>query len=260
MSDSLRELQLRFASAIREGGKEIHKSIQSDDSGDAETRVGIYSDAYQLRLLEALETDFTGLHSLLGDEQFETLGRDYIAAHPSVFPSVRWFAGKLPEYLKQTPRYAEQAVIIEMGEFEWAKCASFDAPDSEIFTIELLALISPELWGEMTFEFSPTVQRLDLRTNTPALWLAFEQESEVPEINTEENPTGWAMWRKQLDPHWRSLEVDEAWALDQAMQGANFAYICEGLCEWVDPEHAAMRAVSFIKTWLTDEMISGIKT
>ncbi len=31
-----------------------------------------------------------------------------------------------------------------------------------------------------------------------------------------------------------SLSLDEAWAIDAMINGANFGEICEGLCQWVD--------------------------
>ena len=53
----------------------------------------------------------------------------------------------------------------------------------------------------------------------------------------------------------RSIEVDEAWALDQARQGADFSAICGGLTEWIDAQYVAQRAVEFLKRWLIDELI-----
>ena len=55
------------------------------------------------------------------------------------------------------------------------------------------------------------------------------------------------------------MEVDEAWALDQARAGLNFPELCEGLCEWIDAEHAANRAASFLKQWVVDGLIVGVK-
>ena len=54
------------------------------------------------------------------------------------------------------------------------------------------------------------------------------------------------------------MDVDEAWALDQMRQQASFADICEGLCEWIDAQHAPARAAGHISRWCEDELITAI--
>ncbi len=49
---------------------------------------------------------------------------------------------------------------------------------------------------------------------------------------------GWLLWRQDLVPSWRRLDVDEAWAIDRAREGMCFGGICEGLLEWVDEQNA----------------------
>jgi hypothetical protein len=66
------------------------------------------------------------------------------------------------------------------------------------------------------------------------------------------------LWRRGLQHHWRSLAVDEAWALDAARRDVDFAGICEGLCEWIDASQVALRAAGMIKGWLNDGLIAGV--
>ena len=69
-------------------------------------------------------------------------------------------------------------------------------------------------------------------------------------------PIAWRIWREQaLKIFYKSLAVDEAWALDAIIDQTNFADICAGLCEWVDEAYAAQRAVTLIQTWINDGLI-----
>ncbi len=52
--------------------------------------------------------------------------------------------------------------------------------------------------------------------------------------------------------------MHEAWALEQAQNGANFGFICEGLMEWIDAEHVAIVAVGFLKQWISDQIIISV--
>ena len=77
----------------------------------------------------------------------------------------------------------------------------------------------------------------------------------APEAERNEIPQRWLLWRRDFKIHWRSLEVHEAWAFEQAAAGANFATICEGLMEWVDAEQVALVAAGFLKQWISDQLL-----
>ena len=259
---NLRELQLSFSDYLftQRRTAPIADVIVSDSKGDAEMRLALYGDSYVLRLIEALGVDFTGVHSLLGDEVFAIMCRQYIAAHPSQHPSIRWFGRKMCDFLRATPPYSEHEILLEMAEFEWAKNQVFDASDSSIVSLDELAAIAPERWGEMHFEFVSAICRLQLHHNISSLWDAIKREVDtLPNLQRSEHPLAWLVWRKDLDPHWRSLDIDESFALDYCQRGMNFADVCERLCEWIDEVHVPMRAVTFLKSWIGDEMISRIR-
>lgn len=235
--------------------------VVGDARATAETRLGIYADAYRLRLLEALATDFPGLHALVGDDAFDRLGRAYIDACPSRHFSLRWFGQGMADFLHATPPYRDQAVLADMARFESAMTDAFDAADAPTLDIEAMAAVPPEAWAGLGLDLHPSVRRLDLSWTVPPFWKAIdaEQEPQGPPEATP-HPIAWVVWRQALDTYFRSLEIDEAWALDLTRRGDNFAALCEGLCEWIDPQHAPARAAGFLKQWIADGMITGVRT
>lgn len=70
----------------------------------------------------------------------------YIDAHPSEYPSIRWFGRHLNAFLRQTSPYAAQPVLAEMVAFEWPQGEVFDAEDSAAVTVEEMACF-PRLPG-----------------------------------------------------------------------------------------------------------------
>ncbi|MEM7210032.1 MAG: DNA-binding domain-containing protein [Pseudomonadota bacterium] len=258
----LRDLQLAFGEYLfaPENGAPITNAIVSDENGDADSRMALYGDSYVLRLIESLSVDFPGVHALLGDHAFDVMCREYIAVHPSEHPSIRWFGRHLVEFLNNTSPYSEQEILIEMVAFEWAKNQVFDAPDSNVVAIDELAAVNPEDWGDMHFEFVPAMRKILLHNNVTLLWNAVNGEEEsLPDLERSEHSVQWLVWRKSMDPNWRSLEVDESFALQYCQDGMRFGELCERLCEWVDEEHAPMRAVTFLKTWIDSEIVSRIE-
>ena len=254
---ALLKLEQSFKDCMLAETLDMQGQIVSNAKASAEERVHVYVEGYRLRLLEVLQDNFKGLHGLLGDEQFDAMGRAYIAAHPSTHPSVRWFSQKLAEFLHGTAPYDAHPHLAEMAAFEWAQGLAFDSADVPPLDMQALATVAPEAWGQVKFQFHPSVQRLDLQSNMPKFWQALTAEQEPPAIS-EDEPASWLVWRKQLDTHWRSLAEDEAVMLDAAQLGASFGELCEGLCQWHAPESVAMQAASYLKLWLADGLVTGI--
>lgn len=257
---SLRSLQHQFAQYLMGTDDTAVKLIVGDEKADAAERMNLYADSYVARLQEALETDYPGVWALLGDEEFPRMVRSYIQTHPSRYPSIRWFGQHLEDFLAATTPYADFPQLAQMSAFEWAQNAVFDAPDAPAIGLQQLAAVPPQDWVGLVIRFTPALQRLNLDYNIPRLWVAVNAgDDALPDLEPSDYPQAWLLWREELNPHWRSLDVDEAWALDQAVAGVTFGELCEGICEWVDEHNAPMRAASFIKTWVNDGLVTALE-
>ena len=233
---NLRQLQNDFQSYLFHYQGPALSQIVSDDKAAADVRLAIYADGYRLRLLEALETDFPALHTLLGDSEFEMLGRAYIDAHPSQHFSVRYFAAQLPAFLAHAAPYCDTPIVSEMAAFEWALRNAFDAADSQPVTLTEMAIIPPESWGNMRFYAQASVCCLHLRWNAPTLWKAINNNesdnTDYPAPTQADLPVTWLIWRRDLQNYFRSLSIDEA--------------------------NVALHAAGLLKQWITDGLVDKI--
>ena len=257
---ALRKLEQDFQRCMLDNSLEMAGQVVGDGRASAEERVQVYVEGYRLRLMEVLEDNFDGLHGLVGDEEFDRLGRAYIDVHPSSHPSVRWFSQHLPGFLRGTEPYAAHPYLAEMAEFEWTQGCVFDAADDAAIGMEVFAALPPEAWAGARFTLRTAVRRLDLHWNIPAVWQALAAGETPPELVSGERPQGWVLWRQDFDTHWRSLGEDEAWALDAVREGNSFAVLCEGLCRWHAESAVALQAASLLKRWLADGLVAAVLT
>lgn len=257
--NGLRRIQEDFQDYLLSGDGRIQVQVLGSEQVSATERLSIYADAYRLRLLEALDTDFPGLHALLGDAEFDAMGRAYIAAHPSPYFSLRWYGDRLGEFLRTTEPYSKYPAFAEMALFEWAKSDAFDAAEDRIASVADMAAIPPSAWPGLRFRFHPSVRRLDLRWNVPPVWKACDAGAEPPVLECAEYPIAWLLWRQDLQTYFRSLGVYEAWALDALRRGTSFADMCEGLCEWINAPEVAVHAAGLLKQWIADGLIAEIQ-
>ena len=255
---NLARLQEQFQAYVLGRGDEFEAAIAARDAGDAHERLGIYRSAYQLRLLEALGVDYPGLKTLAGDRQFDALGRAYISAHPSHYPSIRWFGQDLAAFLRSNAPYADTPVLAEMASFETALSLSFDAADATPLGIEAIAAVPPEAWGQMRFTLHPSVQRVDLAWNVPTFWKAVREDQTPAPLEQGPYPLGWLTWRAGLVTQFRSLDVEEAWCIDAVGRGEDFGSICAGLCEWMDAQHTPGHAAVLLKRWVIDGLVTAV--
>ncbi|NOZ11434.1 MAG: DUF2063 domain-containing protein [Gammaproteobacteria bacterium] len=255
---ALEQLQTDFQNFLLTLGDSMDEHVVGTTKFGTQERLAVYADAYRLRLLEALEDNYPALHTLLGDEEFDRLGRRYIDAHPSSHPSIRWFGHKMHELLREETPYRSQPVLSEMALFEWTLRGAFDAADESVCAIDDITGVTPQAWPKMRLQFHPSVTRLNLVWNVPALWKKIDQDKAPDKPKAEEYPASWVIWRQELQQFYRSVATDEGWALDAMIDGQNFGDICGGLCEWIDEQNVAVRAAGFLKQWINDGMVTSI--
>jgi hypothetical protein len=214
---------------------------------DATHRLRIYADAYRLRLVEVLGNDFPMTRDAVGEDAFTGFAERYLQAHPSTQPSVRHLGSAFADWLA-TQAEAPPG-LHELARFEWLQAAAFDAPDAPSLDVADIAALAPESWPSLRLQLHPCVRLLDterLAIDEGALTLA-----------DGDSPVRWLLWRDaDGDVRWRSLEVDEADALQAIHNGANFGELCARL-ESRHGEDGALRAASLLKRWLADGLLAA---
>jgi Putative DNA-binding domain len=255
---SLAELQRQFQQHVLAGDLAVARQINASGQIPAPTRLAIYADAYRLRLIEALGSNFPRLQQWLGDEAFSTIAKRYIDSHPSAFRSIRWFGAALPACLELS--HPLEPWLADLAQWEWMIAAAFDARDAEALDEAALAHVPPDQWAALRFEFHPSMQRIRLSTNAPALFKALADEAPAPEPQVLERRQAWLIWRKDLQTNYRSVDDAEAIALDAAVGGGGFDDVCDALCTVCAPAEVPLRAARLLRGWIADGLIAGVRT
>jgi hypothetical protein len=254
----LRQLQRELQCHLLGAESAIVDAIVDAPPLPATERLDIYRNAYRVRLIDALDDTYTVLHAVLGDEVFVALGEEFIAARPSVHRSIRWYGRELPEFLSQRSPYGEQPLLAELALLEWTLAEVFDAADAEPKPRAAFSAIDAAAWSELQFEFHPSLRRLHFHWNTTAVWQAMSCQEAPPDPVCAEHPVPWLLWRQNLQNYFRSMNIDEAVALDSALRGDSFGDICESLAEWLPDDEIPLRAASLLGTWADSGIIVAI--
>jgi hypothetical protein len=251
---------------LRELQRDMQRHLLGEESGvtsaivdapplSAADRLAIYRNAYQVRLIDALHETYPVLHGLLGDEAWVEMAQAYVAAHPSVFRSIRWYGRELADYLALSNPYSEAPILTEVALLEWTLAEVFDAADAPALARSALAAVEPSAWGSLTLQFHPSLRRLSFSWNTAAVWKAMSQEETPPRPEMGPAPIRWLLWRQNLQNYFRSMTAVESAALDSALRGRNFAQLCEDLGALLPQEEIPAAAASLLGAWADSGMI-----
>jgi hypothetical protein len=219
--------------------------------GSAERRalgLAIYANAYRRRLVEALADAYAKTFALLGGEVAEAQALRYIDAHAPSTRSLRWYGADFADHLPQ-PEAAE------MARLDWALRCAFDGADSPLLTADGLAALAPADWAGLRLVPVPTARLLRFEFNTVARWQAIDDEAGPLGSLRSVDAVHWLVWRKALQPHFRSLMSGEAALLRSMLGGAPFAQACEALAEQSDSAAFIGRC---LRQWLDDGVLAAV--
>jgi hypothetical protein len=255
---SLADLQRSFQDYLLESSDGFAGAVRDTKKIDRVTLLGVYRDAYTLRLIEALTVDYPGVMAMAGPADFDYMARAYIAAHPSSHPSVRWFGRGLADFLAATPPFDGSQAVIEMARFEWAMGEAFDAPDAEPITADALMGLQPDVWETLSFAVLPSLHRLTFTFDAPQAWQRRdEQQAGDLEVEPSAEPVDWVIWRPERMTNFRSLEPDESVLLDALIEGKPFPELCEAIVPLVGEDQAMARAAGLLRVWVEGGMIAS---
>ncbi len=237
----------------------IHSHIVKQGNVDTEKRLGIYQNAYQLRLKETIDTDHNILGLYLGDDLYEDMMNNFIERNPSEQFSLRHFADPLIDFLNQQAPFNEHPQIAELARFERLLLNAFDALDTSRANLEQLKTTAPEKWPHMQLRFHPSLQIFVSDWNVVNIWQNLKQDTNPPEPVLEKN--SWLVWRNfERLTEFRPLDCVALNMLNGFQNGLHFEDICQALLEQVPEHQVSERALSVIVNWLELGLIHKIIT
>lgn len=120
----LREQQLQFANHLRNPDR------FPAPQGIEERRLLVYRDLFFNNISQLLQGVFPVMRSILSDEQWQSLVRDFYTAHRCETPLFPWVAGEFVEYLcSERDRADDFPFLKELAHYEWSEVVLRHEPD-----------------------------------------------------------------------------------------------------------------------------------
>lgn len=217
-------------------------------------RLEIYRRSYHARLIECLADDYPALQFALGETEFETLCRRYVARHPPTDASLNVYGRNMAEFcVEQPPPSIPVQFASDLATLEWAIVQSIHAATATPLGPDDLARVRPEQWPDVRLVANPSLRILHTAYPVNAYFQGFRSGA-TPAIPAEQPiavavfRTGLSVWRMELSP--------PMVALFQSL--ANGLTLSAALGE-VEPLLAGIpQAADQVMIWFRDGVSSGL--
>lgn len=212
-------------------------------------RVGIYKNAYRARLAEVLADTYAKTVLYMGSDVFDQHACGYAIDHPPLARSLNRYGAGFAAYLHRV--YPDHPELTQLAQLDWDLRACFDGPDVTALDIATVAADRESRWMSHSNPLHPSLVLRDITTNTVTLWRAIDADIDVPEAVRLPAPATLAVWRKGLQPHFKTLETGEAVFLRMLLQGHSIANVAGAL---ESTEHLAdpMTLARWLSEWWED--------
>lgn len=224
-----------------------------DDLPPSSLGMAIYRNAYRGRLADALAVSFERTRRWVGEEMFALAAAHYILSHPPQSWTLDAYGADFPEALEQL--FADDPEVAELAWLEWHMQQAFAAPDRDTLTGEALAAagLDDTDWEHLRLTPAAGLIARPVAHNIAALWRALAENDAArpaPPVGAE---AVLLIWRNDLQPHYRLVDLAEFGALGVLLSGGTF-----GEAASQAGEANLTRFGEWFAQWLRDGLFSAI--
>lgn len=246
---SLAAMQRDFTAWLVDAPNQVARHL----GASAEDGLAVYHNAYRAQLVGCLRDTHEKCAAWLGDDAFEAVALRYIETHPPR----SWTLGRYGHDFAASLAtfYPGDREVAELAWLDSTLRQAFDGPDAAPVDLATLGEVD---WEAAILRFVPTLTIGRTLTNSAAIWSAIAQGNAPPAAQMLPRAGALLVWRRDLSPHFRSIEKDEQSMLTLALAGRPFGALCATLVDELGEGPGAAMATDLLRTWLGDGLIAAI--
>ena len=225
--------------------------IRSAPGPQARQRLGIYHNAYRVRLAGALAESFAKTCLFMGTELFDREAGSFALRHPPLVRSLNRYGEGFAGWL--AARYPANPELHELAQLDWDLRTRFDGADAPALDAALARTDSAALWLSRSNPLHPSVLLRPHCSNLAAIWQAIDACAAVPAPVCQAIGSTLIVWRLGLRPQFRTLAANEAQFIRRLADGQSINQACAdlaGTATLSDPQQLGL--------WLRDWLDQGV--
>ena len=252
---SLQTVQAQWTDYILDRNPTVGSTERSAVSGCSAPRMAIYHHAYRARLTEVLTDSFAKTALYMGTEAFDDQAQAFVVQVPPSTRSLNRYGDAFPAHLARS--YPHNPELHELAQLDWDLRTRFDSAHAPALDAAAVQAADPALsqtWLNWKHPLHPSLLLRCVTSNVVQIWRAIDDDAEVPEVQTLDEPKTLAVWRKGQQPHFQTLDADMATFVRQLEGGSSIECAADalaGTAQLPDPK----RLAGWLQAWLVDGLL-----
>ena len=194
---NLNKLQLKFSEALLYKNALIATEIQEKDAFTSHDLLQVYRNSFVMGVTEALSVTYRHTLSLVGEEFFNAVARQFILQQPPQENNIITYGNGFSEYLPTLSQLETIPYIAEMARFEWLLEQTSNLQiQTKKLDIKRLATISAEQFTNITLQVPSQV---NLFTSEQDIQHLYQMIMSNTVQETDLNQTCYIALKKQAD-------------------------------------------------------------
>lgn len=132
-SPNFRNDQTSFARALFHPDEESPANLVDPSGAHAPKRFGVYRNNVVVSLIDNLASTFPACHSLVGEEFFRALAREYALNFPPSSPLMIYYGDEFSQFLNQFKPAQQVPFLADIADIEYKRVKSYHAADGQRF-------------------------------------------------------------------------------------------------------------------------------
>ena len=147
-----------FGSALLEPELPLPAGVVGPRGKKAEKRFAVYRNNVTVSLVNALGDIFPAMKTLLGENNFGHIARNFVRACPPGSPLLFEYGDDFPHFIASLEQLAKYPYLPDVARLERAWLDAFHAADAEPLGGDTLAAIAPDQLGDLAFTVHPATR------------------------------------------------------------------------------------------------------
>jgi hypothetical protein len=148
-------------------------------------RFRIYRNNVASALINALRVRYPVVEQLVGQDFFAGMAGEFSTRHRPDSPVLISYGAGLPEFIRGFPPAAGVPYLADVADLENLWWRAYHAADIAPARADLFATVAADQWGDVRFQFHPSVGLLSWRHAIGAIWLAHRGGPAMGQIRTD---------------------------------------------------------------------------
>lgn len=175
------DIQLRMRRALLDPTAAVPACIGPYAPAALDRRFGVYRNNVAGSLVAAMVRRFPAICTIVGDEFFHAMAREFVLASPPRSPVLLSYGEAFPDFVESFGPAADLPYLADVARLEIARGQAHHAADAPPLTTEALAALDPQRRG-VRVEIHPAVRLIRSAHPMVTLWAMNSGERKPAEI------------------------------------------------------------------------------